>query len=171
MLKKIAIIIATIAAATYLVFALFYLNAPPASPKCKGLEIEISDNDTRVLSPESIEKHLREKGFRFKDTPMKKISSAEIEKVLRNMSIIEECECYKTHRDIVSIKIRCKEPIIQPTPLPSTRIEPLGTLVLDLSPFSSISITQPISPTKTLFVFMPISTAISRFLAKCLYSP
>ena len=112
MLKKIAIIIATIAATAYLVLALFYFNAPPASPKCKGLEIEINDNGTRVLSAESIEKQLREKGFRFKDTPMEKISSAEIEKALKNISIIEECECYKTHRDIVSIRIRCKEPIL-----------------------------------------------------------
>ena len=50
MLKKIVIITVSIAATAYLLLALFYLNAPPASPKCKGLEINISDNGTQVLS-------------------------------------------------------------------------------------------------------------------------
>ena len=112
MLKKIVIITVSIAATAYLLLALFYLNTPPASPKCKGLEINISDDGTQVLSSKSIEQYLKTKGFRFKDTPMEKISSIEIEKALKKISIIEECECYKTHKDLISISISCKKPLI-----------------------------------------------------------
>ncbi len=112
MFKKIVIITVTVAAAAYLLLAVLYLNAPPAAPKCQGLEIEISDNGKQVLSQKSIELQLQQKGFRFKDVPMEKISSIEIEKVLKNISVIDECECYKTHKNKVTVRISCKEPIL-----------------------------------------------------------
>lgn len=112
MFKKIVIITVTVAAAAYLLLAVFYLNASPPSPKCQGLVIEISDNGYEVLSEKNIEQQLQRKGFRFKDVPMEKISSIEIEKALRELSVIDECECYKTHRDKVAIRISCKEPIL-----------------------------------------------------------
>ena len=112
MLKKIVIITVTIAATAYMLLAMFYLNTPPATPKCKGLEINISDNGTQVLSSQSIEQYLKAKGFRFNNTPMEKISSIEIEKALKNISIIDECECYKTHKNLISISISCKNPIL-----------------------------------------------------------
>lgn len=112
MLKKIAIITATVIAAAYLVFALFFLNSAPADAKCRGVEIIITDNEPQVLSVESIERQLQHKGLNPKGKPMSKITSGEIEKMLKESSVIAECQCFKTHKNLVGIHIRCKQPII-----------------------------------------------------------
>lgn len=112
MLKKITIIFATIVAAAYLIFALFFLNILPAETKCRGVEIIISNNEPEVLSIESIEKQLKQKGLDPKGKEMDKIVSEEIEKMLLESSIIKECQCFKTHKNLIGIHISCKQPII-----------------------------------------------------------
>ena len=112
MLKKIAIIFATIVATAYLIFVLFFLNILPAEAKCRGVEIVISDNDLQALSVESIEKQLKQKGLDPKGKEMDKIVSEEIEKMLLESSIIKECQCFKTHKNLIGIHIICKQPII-----------------------------------------------------------
>lgn len=112
MLKKIAIITATVIAAAYLVLALFFLNSAPADAKCRGVEIVITDNEPQVLSVESIERQLQSKGLNPKGKPMSEITSGEIEKMLKESSIVAECQCFKTHKNLVGIHIRCKQPII-----------------------------------------------------------
>ncbi len=112
MLKKIAIILATIAATAYLVFALFFLEIMPSETKCRGVEIVISDNKPEVLSVESIEKQLKLKGLDPKGKEMDKIVSEEIENMLLESSIIKECQCFKTHKNLIGIHITCKQPII-----------------------------------------------------------
>ena len=112
MLKKIAIITATAIAAAYLVLALFFLNSAPADAKCRGVEIVITDNEPQVLSVESIERQLQSKGLNPKGKPMSEITSGEIEKMLKESSIVAECQCFKTHKNLVGIHIRCKQPII-----------------------------------------------------------
>ena len=112
MFKKILIILATIAAATYLVLALFVLNSTPVGAKCQGTEIVITDNDTEVLSIGSIEQHLKQKGIVAKGKPMEQITSEKIEQVLKEISIVEDCQCFKTHKNYVGIHITCKKPVI-----------------------------------------------------------
>ena len=112
MLKKIAIITATVIAAAYLVLALFFLNSAPADAKCRGVEIVITDNEPQVLSVESIERQLQSKGLNPNGKPMSEITSGEIEKMLKESSIVAECQCFKTHKNLVGIHIRCKQPII-----------------------------------------------------------
>lgn len=112
MLKKIAIITATVIAAAYLVFALFFLNSTPVDAKCRGVEIVITDNEPQVLSVESIERQLQHKGLNPKGKPMSEITSGEIEKMLKESSVVAECQCFKTHKNLVGIHIRCKQPII-----------------------------------------------------------
>ena len=112
MLKKIAIITATVIAAAYLVLALFFLNSAPADAKCRGVEIVITDNEPQVLSVESIERQLQSKGLNPKGKPMSEVTSGEIEKMLKESSIVAECQCFKTHKNLVGIHIRCKQPII-----------------------------------------------------------
>ena len=112
MLKKIAIITATVIAAAYLVLALFFLNSAPADAKCRGVEIVITDNEPQVLSVESIERQLQHKGLNPMGKPMSEITSREIEKMLKESSVVAECQCFKTHKNLVGIHIRCKQPII-----------------------------------------------------------
>ena len=112
MLKKIAVIFAVIVAAAYLVFVLFFLDIMPAETKCRGVEIVISDNDLQALSVESIEKQLKLKGLDPKGKEMDKIVTEEIEKMLLESSIVKDCQCYKTHKNLIGIHISCKRPII-----------------------------------------------------------
>ena len=112
MLKKIAVIFAVIVATAYLVFALFFLDVLPAETKCRGVEIIISDNDLQALSVESIEKQLKQKGLDPKGKEMDKIVTEEIEKMLLESSIVKDCQCYKTHKNLIGIHISCKQPII-----------------------------------------------------------
>jgi cell division protein FtsQ len=113
MLKKIAIIFAVIVATVYLVFALFFLDILPAETKCRGVEIVISDNDLQALSVESIEKQLKQKGLDPRGKEMETISTEKIEKMLLESSIVKDCQCYKTHKNLIGIRISCKRPIIQ----------------------------------------------------------
>ena len=112
MLKKIAIIFATVVAAAYLVFALFFVDILPTDTKCRGVDIVISDNDLQVLSVESIEKQLKQRKLDPKGKEMDKIASEEIENMLLESSIVKECQCFKTHKNLIGIHIRCKQPII-----------------------------------------------------------
>ena len=43
---------------------------------------------------------------------MSEVTSGEIEKMLKESSIVAECQCFKTHKNLVGIHIRCKQPII-----------------------------------------------------------
>lgn len=113
MLKKIAIIFAVIVATVYLVFALFFLDILPAETKCRGVEIVISDNDLQALSVESIERQLKQKGLDPRGKEMETISTEKIEKMLLESSIVKDCQCYKTHKNLIGIRISCKRPIIQ----------------------------------------------------------
>lgn len=112
MLKKITIIFAATIAAAYLLFVLFFVNMLPAETKCRGMEITISDNEMQALSVEYIERQLKQKGLDPKGKEMDKIVSEEIEKMLLESSIIKECQCYKTHKNLIGIHIICKRPII-----------------------------------------------------------
>ena len=112
MLKKIAIIFATVVAAAYLVFALFFVDILPTETKCRGVDIVISDNDLQVLSVESIEKQLKQRGLDPKGKEMDKIVSEEIENMLLESSIVKDCQCFKTHKNLIGIHISCKKPII-----------------------------------------------------------
>lgn len=112
MLKKITIIFAAAIAAAYLLFVLFFVNMLPAETKCRGVEITISDNEMQALSVEYIERQLKQKGLDPKGKDMDKIVSEEIEKMLLESSIIKECQCYKTHKNLIGIHIICKRPII-----------------------------------------------------------
>ena len=112
MLKKITIITTTVIAVAYLILAIFFFNSVPVEAKCRGTEIVITDNDLQILDIESIEKKLKEKGLTPKNKAMDKIVSHDIENMIKESSIVKDCQCFKTHKNIIGIHISCKKPII-----------------------------------------------------------
>ena len=112
MLKKIAIITAVVCATAYLVLALFFFNSVPAEAKCRGVDIVIADNGLQILSKETVEKHLKQKGLDPKGKAMDNIVSGDLEKMFNELSIVERCQCFKTHKNLIGIHISCKKPII-----------------------------------------------------------
>jgi cell division protein FtsQ len=43
---------------------------------------------------------------------MDNIVSGDIEKMFNELSIVERCQCFKTHKNLIGIHISCKKPII-----------------------------------------------------------
>lgn len=113
MLKKIALILTMFIAGAYIIFALIFLTGNSKDNSCKGIAVFIDDNEMNILTVEDIETLLRAKGLNPDDRLIKDISCDKIEKAIESSSLIEECECFKSHRNIVGINVKCKQPIMQ----------------------------------------------------------
>lgn len=113
MLKKIFIYIAAIVAGAYLLFAIFFLTKREEGELCKGVEISISDGGYGALSPDNVKKILSDKGINLKGLPIDEISCTNIEKLIGQLPVVEECQSYKTHKGYIGINIECKIPIMQ----------------------------------------------------------
>ena len=113
MLKKVALILTTIIAGAYMIFAMVYFTRESNDSPCKGIAVSIDDNNMDILTVEDIETLLKAKGLTPNEKPIYNISCKNIENAINSSSLIESCECFKTHRDIVGINVKCKVPIMQ----------------------------------------------------------
>lgn len=113
MLKKIFIYIAAAIAGIYILFAIFFLTKREEGELCKGVEISISDGGYGALSADNVKKIIAEKGINLKGKPMEEINCATIEKLIAQIPVVEECQCYKTHKGYIGVSIDCKIPILQ----------------------------------------------------------
>lgn len=112
MLKKILIYSAAIIAACYIVFALLFLTKREEGALCKGLKISITDGGAGALSDERIAGLLTTKGISPVNKPIDEVNCHEIETIIEKLSVVEECQAYKTHRGYIGIDIECKVPIM-----------------------------------------------------------
>lgn len=108
MLKKILTIIAVSIAAIYLVLALTCFTGRQEGQVCNDIEISISNNEYDVISDEDIYNILAKSNIQLWDHPIDSIMCYNIEKLIKRESIIEDCECYKTHTQKLGIHVRCK---------------------------------------------------------------
>lgn len=113
MLKKTALILTMFIAGAYIIFALMFLTGKPQDSSCKGIAVSIDDYAMDILAVEDIESLLRSKGLAINDRPINDISCDKIERTIESSSLIENCECFKSHREIVGINVKCKRPIMQ----------------------------------------------------------
>lgn len=113
MFKKILIYSAAIIAAGYIVFALLFLTKEEEGALCKGLKISISDGGAGALSDEKVASLLSAKGINPVNKAIEGVNCQEIESVIGKLSVVEECQAYKTHRGYIGIDIDCKIPIMQ----------------------------------------------------------
>lgn len=112
MLKKILIITAAVLLGGYLIFALLFLTPGYDEELCKGVEIFIEENQ-EVLNVQNVENIINSKKLDPTGKPMKDIDCAVIEKTIKEYSLVESCECYKTHKGLVGIRVKNKMPIMQ----------------------------------------------------------
>ena len=113
MFKKILIYSAAAIAAGYIAFALLFLTKEEEGALCKGLKISITDGGAGALTNEKVASLLSVKGIDPVNKAIESINCQEIENVIGKLSVVEECQAYKTHRGYIGIDIDCKIPIMQ----------------------------------------------------------
>lgn len=113
MLKKIISYTVAIAALGYLVFALLVLTKKEEEELCKGVEISIEDEERGTISSEDIEELINRKNGKLKGRPIDHIDCNKLESLIKSLSIVEDCQCFKTHKGYIGISIDCKIPILR----------------------------------------------------------
>lgn len=112
MLKKILLYLVTFIAGAYIVLALLCFTNHPDNTPCKGVDIEIEDYDLEILTGNDVMTLLNAKEVNPEKKEMNKISCHKIEQAIQASSLIEDCQCFKTHNDYIGIKVSCKIPIM-----------------------------------------------------------
>ena len=113
MFKKILLYIVAVAALCYLVFSLFFITKSDEEMVCKGVKATVAKRDIKALSDEEVMNIVKRNNMDPTGKPMKDIDCSKIEDFFGGMSIVEECQSYKSHKGIVGIVVHCKEPIMQ----------------------------------------------------------
>lgn len=113
MLKKILIYSIAIIAAGYIAFSLLFITRKEEGEVCKEVRISICDGENGALSSESIEALLKSNNLLPNGKLMNDINCSEIENFISKLSIVKECQSYKTHKGYIGIDIDCKVPIMQ----------------------------------------------------------
>lgn len=113
MLKKILTYITTVAIVCYLVFAFVIVPMQKENDNSKGIVIKIADNRLGTISAEDIEEMLNEEGLHPQDKMIDSVSCSNIENFINSMTLIKECQVYKTNEKRIVIDIVCREPVLK----------------------------------------------------------
>jgi cell division protein FtsQ len=113
MLKKILKYIIAAAIACYLIFALVIVPSRKDNDKCKEVAIKISNNRLGTITNDDIVAMLQEDGLYPQDKVMDSINCHDIEEFINAMTIVKDCQVYKTNEKRVKIDIICREPVLR----------------------------------------------------------
>ena len=113
MLKRILEYIALTAALCYLVFALVVVPLQRDNDGCKEVAISITNNRLGTISNDDIVDMLKYKELYPEGWAMDSISCFEIENFIKAMTLIKECQVYKTNNKGVKIDVVCREPVLK----------------------------------------------------------
>lgn len=113
MLKKILTYIATTAIVCYLVFAFVIVPLQKENDNSKGIIIKIADNRLGTISSEDIKEMLDEEGLHPHEKAIDSVSCSNIENFIKSMTLIKECQVYKTNGKRIIVDIVCREPVLK----------------------------------------------------------
>lgn len=113
MLKKIARILIAAVAVGYALFAFAIIPSFSKEGKCKGVLVEITGNSHEAMSREEIIEILTGEKLDPSGKGMKDFQCKEIENCIGNISMVKECQVYKSIGDYVKIEINCRKPIMK----------------------------------------------------------
>ena len=113
MLKKTLKYIVAVAIACYLVFALVIVPSRKDNNKCKEVAINISNNRLGTITNDDIVAMLQEEGLYPQDKVMDSINCHDIENFINDMTLVKECQVYKTNGKRVKVDIICREPVLK----------------------------------------------------------
>ena len=113
MLKKILTYIATAAILCYLVFAFVIIPMLDDNDNCKGIAVNISNNKLGTITNENIEEMLNEEGLHPQGMVIDSVNCSNIENYIKSLTLIKECQVYKTNSKMVVVDIVCREPVLK----------------------------------------------------------
>ena len=113
MLKKILKYILATLLLCYLAFALVVVPSIKDNDSCKGVDINISNNDLGTINDETIVEMLVDEGLYPQEEVMDSIRCSDIEGFIGAMSLIKECQVYKTNGKRIKVDIVCREPVLK----------------------------------------------------------
>ena len=113
MLKKILKYIIIAALGCYLAFAFVIVPLQKDYDSCKGVVINITDNKLGTISNEDIEEMLRDEELFPEGKQMDSIRCYEIENFINAMTLIKECQVYKTNEKRIKVDVICREPVLK----------------------------------------------------------
>ena len=108
MLKKILKYILGTLLLCYLVFALVVVPCTKDNDSCKGVDINIGNNSLGTINDETIVEMLMDEGLYPQDELMDSIRCCDIEGFIGAMSLIKECQVYKTNDNRIKVDIICR---------------------------------------------------------------
>ena len=113
MLKKILTYLATAAIMCYLAFAFVIVPMQKENDNCKGIAINITNNKLGTITNENIEEMLSEEGLHPQGKIIDSVSCSNIENYIKSMTLIKECQVYKTNGKMVAVDVVCREPVLK----------------------------------------------------------
>lgn len=113
MLKKILTYTFLAILAGYMLFAMVIIPNIPDINKCKGVLITVENDESGNLSDENIIELLDKEGLNPTGNILDSIRCTVIEKCIGDISLVKECQVYKTTDRYIAIEIDCKLPILK----------------------------------------------------------
>ena len=113
MLKRILEYIAVAALMCYLIFAFVIVPWQKDRNKCKEVVINITDNRLGTITNEDIVDLLKDEALFPEGWEMDSIRCSEIESYIDAMTLIKECQVYKTNDKRVKVDVVCREPVLK----------------------------------------------------------
>ena len=112
-MKKLLSTIVLILLAGYIVFATIAFCNKPADQVCKGIRLEMRDSlKTGYMTTTDVVSLLKQKGLDPTGRLLDEVSCRAIEKVLDEVPLIAQSECYKTIGGYVGVEVKCRRPIL-----------------------------------------------------------
>ena len=113
MLKKILKYIIIAAIACYLVFAFVIVPMQKDSNSCKDIEINIRDNRLGTITGSEIAELLKSEELHPQGKQMDSVRCCDIENFIKTISLVKECQVYKTNDKTVKVDVICREPVLK----------------------------------------------------------
>ena len=113
MLKKILIYIFWVILAVYMLLSLVIIPNIPDNNQCKGVLITVDNDENGNLGKENITELLDKEGLNPYGYIIDSIRCTMIENCINEISLVRDCQVYKTADRYVAIEIDCKIPILK----------------------------------------------------------
>lgn len=113
MLKKILKYILATSLVCYMVFALVIVPLQKDNDCCRGVDINISNNKLGTINNETIVEMLVDEGLYPENEVMDSIRCSDIENFIGAMSLVKECQVYKSNGKRIKVDIVCREPVLK----------------------------------------------------------
>lgn len=97
----------------YLLFLFVIIPSQKDNDKCKELVINISGNQLGTINNEEIVNTLISNDLYPEGEKMDRISCLDIEDFIKTMSLVKECQVYKTNSNGIRLELVCREPVLK----------------------------------------------------------